>query len=68
MDEYFGNLQENLSGFKRQAGECKQKGLKPANNPAICTNWDTYEPSANSKCANKKNNCKECMEKVKYYC
>ena len=37
LEEYFGNLQENLSGFDRQAGECKQKGLKPVYNPAVCT-------------------------------
>ena len=47
LEEYFGNLQENLSGFDRQASECKQKGLKPAYNPTVCTDGDTYEPSAN---------------------
>ena len=57
LEEYFGNLPENLSGFERQAGECKQKGLKPKYNPAVCTEGDTYEPSAN---------CKECYGKVKY--
>jgi hypothetical protein len=66
LEEYFGNLQENLSGFDRQAAECKQKGLKPAYNPAVCTEGDTYEPSANCKCVDGKNNCKECYGKVKY--
>jgi hypothetical protein len=66
LEEYFGNLQEDLSGFKQQVDECKQNGLKPAYNPAVCTKGDTYEPSANCKCVDKKNNCKECMEKVKY--
>ena len=66
LEEYFGNLQENLSGFDRQADECKQKGLKPAYNPAVCTEGDTYEPSANCKCVDNKNNCKECMKKVNF--
>ncbi len=66
LEEYFGNIQENLSGFDRQVDECNKKGLKPAYNPAICTDEDTYEPSANCKCVDKKNNCKECMEKVTF--
>ena len=58
LEEYFRNLQENLSGFDRQAGECKQKRLKVAYNSAVCTDeGDTYELSAN---------CKEYMDKVKY--
>jgi hypothetical protein len=55
LEEYFRNLQENLSGFERQTGECKQKGLKPANNPAVCTEGDTYEPFMNCKYVDKKN-------------
>ena len=67
LHEYFGNLQENVSGFQRQADECKQKGLKPAYNPTVCTDeGDTYEPSANCKCVDEKNNCKECYGKIKY--
>jgi len=66
LEEYFGNLQENLSGFDRQAGECNQKELKPAYNPAVCTEGDDYEPSANCKCVDEKNNCKECYGKIKY--
>jgi hypothetical protein len=66
LEEYFGNLQENLSGFDRQASECKQKGLKPAYNPTVCTDGDTYEPSANCKCVDKKNNCKECYNKINF--
>ncbi len=66
LEEYFGNIQENLSGFDRQVDECNKKGLKPAYNPAICTDEDTYEPSANCKCVDKKNNCKECMEKFNF--
>jgi hypothetical protein len=65
LEEYFGNLQENLPWFERQAGECKQKGLKPVYNPAVCTEGDTYEPSANCKCVDENNNCKECYGKVK---
>jgi len=66
LEEYFGNLQENLSGFQRQADECKKKELKPAYNPAVCTKGDTYEPSANCKCVDENNKCKECMENVKF--
>ncbi len=67
LEEYFGNLQENLSGFERQAGKCKQKGLKPAYNPAVCTEGDTYELSANCKYVDKKNNCKEFYGKIQIH-
>lgn len=66
LHEYFGNLQENVSGFQRQADECKQKGLKAAYNPSVCTVDDEYQPSANCKCMDEKNNCKECYGKIKY--
>ncbi len=66
LEEYFGNLQENLSGFKQDDDECKKKGLKLAYNPTVCTEEDTYETSANCKCVDEKNNCKECYEKVKF--
>jgi hypothetical protein len=67
LHEYFGNLQENVSGFQRQADECKQKGLKAAYNPTVCTDeGDTYEPSANCKCVDEKNNCKECYGKINF--
>jgi hypothetical protein len=65
MVEYFGNLQENLTDFQRQNNECKKKGLKPAYNPSVCTDKNTYEPSANCKCVDEKNNCKICYEKIK---
>lgn len=66
LEEYFGNLQENLSGFQRQSDECKQKGLKAAYNPSVCTDEDSYVPAANCKCVDDKNNCKECYEKINF--
>ena len=64
LEEYFGNLQENLSGFERQAGECKKKGLKSAYNHVVYTEEDTYEPSTNCKCVDKKNNCREAIKNL----
>jgi hypothetical protein len=66
LEEYFRNLQENLPGFEKKAGECKQKGTKFVYNPAVCTEGATYEPSANCKCVDDKNNYKGCLGKVKY--
>lgn len=66
MQEYFGNLQENLSGSSNQ-DECQKMGLKPADNPSICAEEDSYNLSANCKCVDNKNNCKLCYDKIKYY-
>ena len=65
--QYYGKLQETFTGadsFIKESNECKDKGLKLAYNPSVCTVNDEYEPSANCKCVDDKNKCKECYAKI----
>ena len=73
--KYFGKMQENFvaerneewegkTSFEKQNEECKQKGLKAANNPEICTEGTNYKPYANCKCVDEQNNCKECYPPI----
>jgi hypothetical protein len=64
LQEFFGNLQENIS--RSNDDDCKKMGLKPAYNPSVCTEEDSYEPSANCKCVDNNNNCKLCYDKIKF--
>jgi hypothetical protein len=66
LQEYFGNLQENLSSTSNDENECKKRGLKLAKNPSVCTEEDSYEPSANCKCVDDDDNCKLCYSKINY--
>jgi len=69
---FFAKMQENFvagrnegkSNFEKQITECKEKGLKPAYNPDICTENNNYKPYSNCKCVDDKNNCKECYPPI----
>lgn len=59
--KYFEKLQEN---FTNQEKECKEENLLPSYNPTICTVDKQYNPYANCKCVDAKNNCKKCFPNI----